>query len=150
MPKGYYFEDFKVGDRFTTKARTITEADIVNFTGLSGDFNPLHTDEEFAKKTIFKRRIAHGLLGLAVSTGMSQSLGLMEGTIIAFLGLTWEFVKPIFIGDTVHLEMEVAEMRETSKPDRGIITFACELINQNGEVVQKGTRKIMLKRRPNG
>jgi len=148
MPKGLYFEDFKVGDRFVTKARTITEADIVNFAGLSGDFNPLHTDEQFAKKTIFGRRIAHGLLGLAVSTGMSQGLGLMEGTIIAFLGLTWDFAKPIFIGDTIHLEMEVAEARETSKADRGIITFACELINQNNDVVQKGTRKIMLRRKP--
>lgn len=147
MQVGLFFEDFKVGDKFVTKGRTITEADIVNFAGISGDFNQLHMDEEFAKKTIFGRRIAHGLLGLAISSGMSQSLRIMEGTIIAFLGLTWDFLKPIFIGDTVHLEMKVAELRETSKPDRGIVTFECELINQNGEVVQKGTRKIMIKRK---
>jgi len=148
MQVGLFFDDFKVGDLFVTKGRTITEADIANFAGVSGDFNQLHTDEEFAKKTIFGRRIAHGLLGLAVSSGLSQSLRIMEGTLMAFLGLTWDFLKPIFIGDTVHLEMKVAEMKDTSKGDRGILTFECELINQNGEVVQKGTRKLMLKRKP--
>jgi len=147
MPTGLFFEDFNLGDRWKTKGRTVTEADIVNFAGISGDFNRLHMDEEFAKGTIFGRRIAHGLLGLAISSGMSQGLGIMEGTIMAFLGLSWEFLKPIFIGDTVHLEVEVAELRETSKQDRGIVTFGTELVNQNGDVVQKGTRKIMVRRK---
>ena len=127
--------------------RTITEADIVNFAGLSGDFNQLHMSEQFAQGTIYGKRIAHGLLGLAVSSGLSQSLRITEGTIIAFLGLSWEFLKPIFIGDTIHMVLTVSEARETSKKDRGIVHFNCELINQHGEMVQKGVRKVMVKRR---
>jgi acyl dehydratase len=144
---GMFFEEFEVGQVFKSRGRTVTEADIVNFAGLSGDYNPLHTDEEFAKKTIFGKRIAHGMLGLTISTGLSQRLGILDDTIMAFLGLEWSFRAPIFIGDTVHLEQTVKSKRETSKPDRGIIVFESKLINQNGESVQEGSRTVMVRRK---
>lgn len=143
-----YFDDFKVGDEFVTPARTIAEADVVNFAGLSGDFNPLHTDEEFGKETIFGGRIAHGLLGLVVTSGLKQRLGFSDGTVIAFLGLTWNFKGPIRFGDTVRVRLRIAEMRPTSKPDRGVIKHAVELVNQRGEVVQDGEHVLMVRRRP--
>lgn len=146
--QGRFFEDFAVGETFTTRARTITEADIVAFAGLSGDYNPLHTDEEFARGTPFGRRIAHGLLGLSVQSGLSQALGVTEGTTLAFLGLTWDFKAPIFIGDTIHVVQTVREMRETRRPERGIIVFGCRVVNQRGEDVQTGTKTLMIRRDP--
>lgn len=142
-----YFEDFAQDQTFITKARTITEADIVNFAGFSGDFNPLHVDETFAQTTPFGKRIAHGMAILSISTGLSQGLGIFEGTVIAFLGLEWKFLKPVFIGDTIHLKQTVGSMRITSKSGRGILTFESDVINQNGQVVQQGKRTIMLRTR---
>ena len=139
-----YYEDFHTGQEFITRSRTVTEADIVNFAALSWDTNPLHTDREFAAGTIFGERIAHGLLGIVIHSGLSQMLGIMEGTLLAFLGMTWEFLGPIFIGDTIHVIQRVKEMRETSKPDRGLITFEKELVNQRGEIVQKGTTTVLM------
>ena len=140
-----YFEDFAQDQTFITKARTITEADIVNFAGFSGDFNPIHMDDTFARGTPFKKRIAHGMAVLSISTGLSQSLGIFDGTVIAFLGLEWAFVKPVFIGDTIHLVQKVGNLRATSKPDRGVLTFESQVFNQNGDVVQKGTRTLMIR-----
>jgi acyl dehydratase len=142
--KGLYYEDFQTGEEFITKARTVTEADIVNFAALSWDTNPLHTDRDFVAKTIFGERIVHGLLELVIHSGLSQMLGIMEGTLLAFLGMTWKFLGAIRIGDTVHVVQRVKEMRETSKPDRGLITFEKELINQRGEIVQKGTTTVLM------
>jgi len=142
-----YFDDFKVGQEFVTKARTVTEADVVNFAQLSWDTNQLHTDVEYAKRTPFGERIAHGMLGIVIHSGLSQMLGIMEGTILAFKGMTWNFHLPIKIGDTVHVVQRVKEMRETSKPDRGLLTFEKELINQRGEIVQTGTTTVLLSRK---
>jgi len=147
MP-GKFWDDLKEGDEFVTKGRTITEADITNFAGVSGDFNQLHTDEQFAADTIFGKRIAHGMLVLSVTTGLSQQLGIFDGTTMAFLSLEWTFKSPVFIGDTIHCAQRIASMRETRKPDRGIITLDCEVKNQNDEIVQQGKRTLMLKRRP--
>jgi len=146
--KPSYFEEFHVGQEFVTKARTVTEADVVNFAALSWDTNQLHTDAEFARNSIHGERIAHGMLGIVIHSGLSQMLGLMEGTILAFLGMTWEFHLPIRIGDTVHVIQRVKKMRETSKKDRGVLTFEKELVNQHGEVVQTGTTTVLLARRP--
>jgi acyl dehydratase len=148
MGSPLYFEDFAVGDEFVTLSRTVTEADIVAFAGLSGDYNQLHTDAEFAAGTIFGERIAHGLLGLAITGGLKQRLGIFDGTVMAFLGLTWDFVGPIRIGDTIHVRMVVAETRTTHKPDRGILVQDVELINQDGRTVQKGRHTAMMRRRP--
>jgi acyl dehydratase len=148
MGRGLYFEDFEPGMRWISKGRTVTEADVVNFAGISGDFNPLHTNEQYAKTTIFGRRVAHGVLGVALMTGLNQDLGITEETMHAFVGLEWEFLRPVFIGDTLHLELEVVSRRESKKPDRGIVIFDAKMVNQHGEVAQKGIRKMLMKRRP--
>jgi len=145
ITKPFYFEDFHVGQRFVTNARTVTEADVVNFAGLSWDHNPLHTDEVYSAKTGFGKRIAHGLLGVVIHSGLAYQL--TEGTLLAFLDLTWQFKLPIYIGDTIHVEQVVKEMRDSSKEDRGILTFEKEIINQRNEVVQTGTTTILLAKR---
>ena len=146
--RGMYYEEFKEGDEFTSPARTITEADIVMFAGLSGDYNQLHTDEEFGKKTQFGKRIAHGLLGLSISSGLTQRTGITDGTVMAFLGLEWKFLAPIFIGDTIHVVQKIVSMRETKKPDRGIIGFETTVVKQDGTVAQQGVRTVMIARKP--
>lgn len=144
-----YFEDFEVGQRFVTAGRTVTEADVVNFAGVSGDYNPIHTDAEFAKSTPFGQRIAHGLLVLSMLTGLRQRTGATDGTLIAWLEIrNYRFLKPVLIGDTVHGETEIVEKRETSKPDRGIVVQRVRVLNQRGEVVQEGEFVTMIRRRP--
>ena len=105
-PRGLYFEDYNENLDIVSAGRTVTETDIVQFCMLSGDWNQLHCDAEFAKTTPFGQRIAHGLLGLSIGTGLGGSMGFIEGTAIAFLGLTWKFVKPILIGDTIRLRVQ--------------------------------------------
>jgi acyl dehydratase len=143
--RSLYFDDFSVGQKFVTKARTITEADIVNFAGLSWDHNQLHTDAEYAATTPFGKRIAHGLLGVIVHAGLSYEL--TEDSILALLELTWQFKAPVYIEDTIHVEQIVKNMRESAAGDRGILTFAKEVINQKKEVVQTGTTTILLAKR---
>lgn len=144
-----YFEDFEVGQRFQTPARTVTEADVVNFAGVSGDYNPIHTDAEFAKTTPFGQRIAHGLLVLSMLTGLRQRSGHFEGTVIAWMEIrNYKFLKPVFIGDTVRGESEILEKHETSKPDRGVVVQRVRVLNQRGEVVQEGEFVTMIRRRP--
>ena len=143
--RSLYFEDFSLGQKFVTKARTITEADVVNFAGLSWDHNQLHTDAEYAASTRYDRRIAHGLLGVIAHAGLSYEL--TEDSILALLELTWQFKAPIYIGDTIHVEQMVKSMRETSAGDQGILTFEKEVINQKNEVVQTGTTTILLAKR---
>ncbi|ATF13315.1 acyl dehydratase [Brevibacillus brevis X23] len=146
-----YFEDFEVGTCFTSPARTITEADVVNFAGLSGDYNALHVDAEYAKSSIYGERVAHGLLGLAVSSGLFTRTELnrrMAPSLIALLGIqSWRFLGPLKIGDTIHLEVEIVEKEETSKPDRGIVFFKRKMLNQRGEVVQEGTTPMLIRRK---
>ena len=131
-----------MGQRFITKARTVTEADVVNFACLSWDHNQLHTDADYAANTRYGRRIAHGLLGTVMHSGLAYQL--TEDSIVAFLEMTWKFKLPIYVGDTIHVEQVVKEMRESAKPDRGILTFEKDIINQRGEVVQTGTTTILL------
>jgi acyl dehydratase len=142
-----YYDDFNVGDEFITVRRTITESDVMSFAGLSGDFNPLHTDQVFAETTIYGQRIAHGLIGLAISTGLKQRLGVFDGTVIGFLGAEWNFRKPLLIGDTVHCRILIEDMRLTKNPTRGIVRQKVELINQANELVQEGVHTVMLKTR---
>ncbi|HID86204.1 MAG TPA: dehydratase [Anaerolineae bacterium] len=144
-PRGRYFEDFEVGFEVVSPGRTITEADVVAFAGLSGDYNQLHTDVEFAKGTPFGKRIAHGLLGLAVASGLASRLGFVEGTAEAFLGLEWKFKKPIFIGDTVAIQAKVARTKAMPRMGGGIVIFDMALVNQRGEVVQKGQWTVLVK-----
>jgi acyl dehydratase len=144
MPRGLYFEDLELGQGYTTPGRTITETDIVNFAGVSGDYNVLHTDAEFAAKNQFGQRIAHGVLGLAVATGQSYSLGFLEGTVIAFFDMTWKFRKPIYIGDTVRTVMSISKLREAKAAGGGFVTFDVQVVNQKDEVTQKGTWTVIV------
>ncbi len=142
--KTLYFEDLEIGKRSISQRRTITETDIVGFAGLSGDFNPLHVDEEFAKKTLFGKRIAHGLLGLAISSGLPSSEP--PWLVLAFMGLDWRFTKPIFIGDTVHCVSEVKRKKDGG-PDRGVVVLERKLINQREEVVQEGSYTLLVQKK---
>ncbi|MFC5604702.1 MaoC/PaaZ C-terminal domain-containing protein [Sporosarcina koreensis] len=148
-----FYEDFQIGDTFQSPSRTVTEADIVNFAGLSGDYNLLHMDMEYAGKSIYKERIAHGLLGLSIASGLFTRTELnqrMSKNLIALLGLeSWKFLAPIKISDTIHLEIEIVEKKETSKLDRGVVRFSRRIINQNGITVQEGLTPMMIARRKN-
>ncbi len=146
-PGGLYFEELSIGDKMVTPGRTVTEADIVAFCGLSGDYNELHSNTEYAKQTPFGQRIAHGLLGLAITSGLTGRLGLMEGTAQAFMGLEWKFKRPIFVGDTVQVRASVTHKREIKRLGGGLVIFDIALLNQNSEVVQEGRWTILLKSR---
>ena len=141
-----YFEEIEVGEEYVSPGRTVTEADIVIFAGLSGDYNVLHTDAEFMKSSIFGERIAHGLLGLAMQSGL-LSRAMRPYATLAFLGLRWKFKGPIKIGDTIRVRGKVIGKKETGKPDRGIITLERQVINQRGEIVQEGETEVMVTRR---
>ncbi len=146
-PRGLYFEQFQVGEVFVCQGRTVTEADTVLFAALSGDYNLIHTDEEYSKAhSPFGSRIAHGMLVLAMATGQSMQLGIFEGTNIALIEQTVKYVGPVRFGDTVHLEFRVAAKRETSKPDRGIITLDTTVLNQHDKPVIEGQWVVMMKR----
>ncbi|MBI4247095.1 MAG: MaoC family dehydratase N-terminal domain-containing protein [Candidatus Rokubacteria bacterium] len=146
VPSRRYFEDIPVGEECESPGRTVTEADIVLFAGLSGDYNVLHTDAEFMKQSIFGERIAHGLLGLAIQSGLFTRATQAYAT-LAFVGLRWKFKGPIKIGDTIRLRARVTDKRETSQPDRGLVTVERKVLNQRGEVVQEGETDLMVERR---
>jgi acyl dehydratase len=121
----------------------------VNFAGISGDYNPLHINEEYCKKTQFGTRIAHGPLIYAIAAGLLFQLHLYDDTLIAFLGFeSLKFTKPVKIGDTIHAKVIVTEVTETSKPDRGVMKRQLQVINQHGEVVQDGIQAFLMKRKP--
>jgi len=141
-----YFDDFEEGQKFVSPGRTILESDVMQFAGLSMDFNPLHTDHEFAKGTVFGRPIAHGFLGLCIASGLTYRMGIFNETAIAFLGIKeWTIKAPIFFGDTVHVEVIIKEKRKTSNPGRGIIVRDTKLVKQDGTVVQEGLLLLMIK-----
>lgn len=147
-PRGLYFEDLEVGQTMTTRGRTITEADVVNFAGLSGDYNPLHTDEEFAKETEFGQRIAHGALGFSIATGLSYQLGFLEGTVMAFLGLEWKYSAPVYIGDTIHVTMTIKSLKLMRRLGGGKVVLDVKVLNQDGTVTQKGDWTLLVRSRP--
>ena len=146
-PNARYFEDLQVGDQWESPRRTITEADIVLFAAITGDHNPIHTDEEYAKTTVFGGRILHGPAGFAIATGLESRLGIKEGTAIAFLGMTWDLRGPIKIGDTIRVRERVSSRRETKKLTQGIVNFHVAVLNQRDEVVQDGEWKILMNRK---
>ena len=142
-----YFEDLQVGDVHTTRGRTITEADVVNFAGISGDFFELHMNEEFAKNTPFGQRIVHGALVFSISTGLMVQMNLLTDSLIAFYGIEkLRFAKPVFIGDTVHVVKKVAETLERGA-ERGVVTFSTTVFNQKNEQVLVYSDKLVVKRR---
>ncbi|KZY41871.1 dehydratase, partial [Roseovarius sp. HI0049] len=116
-----FYEDLHVGQVFESVGRTVTDHDVMTFAGISGDFNQLHTDDEFAKKSNFGTRIAHGILVLGIATGLTQRMGIFDGSAIALLGLEWDFKGPVKINDTIYLRMTIGSLRESKKGDRGIV-----------------------------
>lgn len=146
-----YFDDLAVGTAWVTTSRTITEADVGSFAGLTGDRFPLHTSEEFARQTPFGTRIAHGLLGLTFALGlMWPRTGQFDRSSIAFLGVReWDFLAPIAFGETVHVEYRVSSHRASrSQDDRGIVEFDVRLIGASGDILQRGTLALLLAKRP--
>ena len=148
MVTGLYWEEWEVGREFKSAARTVTEADLVIYAGLSGDYNPLHTDEEYCKTTDFGTRIAHGPLIYAIAAGLVFRMHLYDDTLIAFLGFeNLKFTKPVKIGDTIHAHLKVTERRETSRADRGVMKRQLQVLNQRGEVVLDAIQAFLLKRK---
>lgn len=147
--RGLYFEEFRVGQHLTTPGRTITESDVVNFAGISGDFNQIHTDAEYSKNTPFGARVAHGLLGLSIASGLALRTGALEGTVMAFREVnTWKFIKPIFIGDTIHIEMDVTETKALPRVGGGAVVISLDVKNQKDETVMKGNWTTLVVSKP--
>ena len=147
MNRGLLFDQFEDGATFISPARTVTEADVVAFAGISGDFNPLHTDAVFAAGTPFGQRVAHGMLIASIATGMANWTGVFEGTTLALMEQVIQYRGPVRFGDTIHLELTVAEKKPTSKPDRGVVVFQTQVKNQEGTSVIDGRWTLMMRRR---
>ena len=148
MP-GLYFEEFSVGQKITSVARTVAESDIMTFAGLTGDYNQIHTDAEFAKGTQFGGRVAHGLLGLSLAVGLLMRTGVLEGTVLAFREIVeWKFIKPVFIGDTLHVEMEAKELKAMPRIRGGQALVALDVKNQKNETLMRGTLAVLVASKP--
>jgi len=148
MP-GLYFEEFVVGQKITSVGRTVTEGDIMSFAGLTGDYNQIHTDAAFAAGTQFGQRIAHGLLGLSIGVGLLMRTGVLEGTVLAFREIVeWKFIKPVFIGDTIHVEMECKELKAMPRIGGGQAWVALEVKNQKDETLMRGTLAVLVASKP--
>jgi acyl dehydratase len=148
-PRGMYFEEFEPGQKIFTAGRTVTEADIVNFAGLSGDYNQIHTDADYSARTPAGQRVAHGLLVTSIVSGLAVQTGLMEGTVQFFREINeWKFIKPVFIGDTVHAIMDVTDTKEIRRIGSGVVTIAFDVKNQNDETVMKGIWSVLIALRP--
>lgn len=142
--RGMYFEEFEIGSEMTSVGRTITETDVVNFAGISGDYTQLHTDEEHAKGSLFGKRVAHGVLVLSIATGLAVRLGFIEGTALAFRELTWKFSQPVFFGDTIRVKSRVKELKPMPRLGGGSVIFDVSVINQDGKTVQKGEWNMLV------
>jgi acyl dehydratase len=146
VDRGLYYEELEPGRTFQTESRRVTQADVEAFAAVSGDRNPLHVDDKYAMGSVFGRRVAHGVLGLAVATGLINELGLTRGTLVAFVGLSWDFVAPLVPDSKVVVELEVMSRRETSRADRGLVVMMAALVAE-GAVVQEGELRFLVKRR---
>ncbi|MEA4849386.1 MAG: MaoC/PaaZ C-terminal domain-containing protein [Clostridiaceae bacterium] len=143
-----YYGDIEVGDEFITATRTISEADVMLFAGLTGDYNELHTSASFAEKNAYGERIAHGMLTLAMANGLYMRLNHFNNSTIANLGIKdWKFTKAVKFGDTIYTRIVLMEKSLTSNPARGIINWHVDVCNQNDEVVATGTWVKMLTNR---
>jgi acyl dehydratase len=143
--RGLYFEEFQIGQKTISVGRTITESDIVSFAGLTGDYNLIHTDSEFSKTTPFGQRVAHGLLCLSIGMGLATRTGFIEGTVLAFREITeWKFIKPVFIGDTIHVELEVMDTKPVRRIGGGLIVIKAEIKKHSGEVTARGSWEALI------
>lgn len=141
----YYFEDFEAGQSFETAGRTITEADLTLFSMVSGDWNPIHADAEFARGTRYGQRVVHGALGIAIATGRLHELGIFERSAVAMIGLrNWTFREPMFVGDTVRLRLTILGKSLGGSGRSGRVERRFELLNQRGAVVQEGESDVLV------
>ncbi len=147
--RGLYFEEFEIGQRMSTAGRTITEADVVNFAGVSGDYNLIHTNIVYSADSFYEQRVAHGLLVLSVASGLAMRTGVMEGTVIAWRDIRdWRFSQPVFIGDTVHVELEVVETKPIPRLGGGQVNLGVKIFNQDGKTVMKGNWGVLMMSSP--
>lgn len=147
-PLGYYFEEIEIDKTMVTRGRTVTEADIVQFAALTGDYNPMHTNAEYMKSHPMGQRVAHGMLTLSYAVGQLYQLGFMERTVLAFRGLEMKFSLPVLIGDTTHVRLTIKEKKEMKRLGGGIITAEIKIVNQDGKTVQSGTMELLLASKP--
>jgi 3-hydroxybutyryl-CoA dehydratase len=146
---GYYFEEFEVGQRITTPGRTVTEADVVGYAGLSGDYNSIHTDAVYATSGQFGQRVAHGLLGLSIASGLAVRTGILEGTVLAFREIRgWKFSRPIYLGDTIHVEIEVASTKAMNRLGGGLVELEMNVLNQDDQSVMRGSWLVLVESEP--
>jgi acyl dehydratase len=145
QPRGLYFEEFKSGESLKTAGRTITETDVVNFAGMTGDNNQIHTNAVYAAADTFGQRVVHGLLVVAITTGLVVRTGLMEETVLAFRELEWKFSKPVYIGDTIHAVLEVRETKPLARLGGGSVKAKINVLNQENQVVQRGVMVLLVK-----
>lgn len=146
--RGLHYDDFAPGNQYFSASRTVTEADVVNFAGLSGDFNPLHTDQSFAEKTPIKERIAHGMLSMAIATGLANQMGIFEGTTVALVQQSIQYRGMVKFGDTIRIVMKVKERKEWRKPTAGIVVFDVPILNQRDEPVVTAEWTLLMARKP--
>jgi acyl dehydratase len=147
--RGLWFEEFEVGQQIISTGRTITESDIVSFAGLSGDYTQIHTDAEFSRTTPFGQRVAHGLLGIAIASGLAMRTGVLEGTVIAFREINnWKFTNPVYIGDTIHAVLNVTEIKPIPRLNGGSIVIEIAVINQRDDITMKGTWTVLVANKP--
>jgi 3-hydroxybutyryl-CoA dehydratase len=143
-PLGRFFEDFEVGQKLTTRGRTITESDIVQFGALTGDFNPMHFDEDYMQGHMLGKRVAHGMLTISYAVGQAYQLGFMEQTVLSFRGIDMKFSAPVYIGDTIHVELTIQEVKEARRLGGGTVTLEVRIVNQEGKAIQKGTWTVLV------
>jgi acyl dehydratase len=146
--RGTYWDDHELGTVYWSSGRTVTETDVMGFAAVSGDYNPLHTDDELGKSSVFGEKVPHGPLGMLFAMGGYDRIGLVEGVAVAFLEIAWRFKAPMRIGDTVRTKVTVADLKETKHPDRGVVTMLLEVFNQRDELVQEGEHTFLIRRRP--
>ncbi len=148
QPRGLHFEQFEVGQKIITAGRTVTEADVIRFAGLTGDFNQIHTDAEYAASSIFEQRVAHALLVLSIAVGLAVQTGIIEGTTLAFRQVDTKFKSPVFFGDTVHVEIEITALKALARLGGGNVTMKYRVLNQRNETVMRGDWVMLIKGRP--
>jgi acyl dehydratase len=145
---GMYFEEFEAGQIATSVGRTISEADVVAFAALSGDWNQLHTDAEYAAQHPFGQRVAHGLLLMSIASGLIMRMGFLEGTALAFREIeSWKFSLPVFLGDTIHVRATVTHTKPMRRLGGGSVRVKVEILNQDNKVVQRGVWGVLVQGR---
>lgn len=149
LPQGLWFEDYEPGLQVHTSGRTITEADVANFAGISGDFNPLHMDETFSKSRMYGARVAHGLLVLSAASGLLMQTGILGSTVGAFREINqWKFLKPVYFGDTITVLMEVLQTKAAPVLGGGLVKVSLAVHNQEDALLMKGVWTLFVLSKP--